>query len=431
MEQKEDGRETIGQPDLREPSAEESVVIPAVEAPSSVWCLRSLNKRGIHTIAAGENASSPAFASRYCSESIQIPGPTTDLVAYKNALATLARRSDVRAIIPLREPDVYVLSKYSDEFQDQVVPLWPSFDSLECVHDRVKLVEAAKRAGVSVPETRLLDEVNQWDRNLIIKARYALVTNQYVSAADTDGIFDAGPTRYLRPGSEPDTEHISTEMGHVPIVQEYVPGTEYTFRGLWDHGKPIVTLGKRLVRGMKYPRGPSVSHEAVDHPELEAAANAILEELDWHGLASVGFMKDAKTGEYKLLEVNPRFWASLPSDIHAGADQPYYYWLHAVGETDRIDPSFEAGVMSHRLRGLASHLHSVAREEYPLVERPSLPGTVWEIARDIYRHPHFDLLSVDDPGPFIQDVWNSVGDIDLPDIRTETLLSEPTRDVDD
>ncbi|MFC7137808.1 hypothetical protein ACFQRB_20210 [Halobaculum litoreum] len=76
-------------------------------------------------------------------------------------------------------------------------------------------------------------------------------------------------------------------------------------------------------------------------------------------------MKDDATGEYKLLEINPRFWASLPSDIHAGADIPYHYWLHATGRTDEIDPSFEPGVMSHRLRGLVSHVYSVAFEEYP------------------------------------------------------------------
>ncbi|MFC7138169.1 hypothetical protein ACFQRB_20215 [Halobaculum litoreum] len=243
-----------------------------------MWCLRSLRKRGIHTVVVGENPSSPAFVSRYCSESIRVPGPSSDLMAYKDALVDAARRPDARAILPIREPDAYVLSKYADEFRDHVVPLWPSFDALERVHDRVELFEAADRAGVDVPETHLLDEVDSWDRNQIVKARYAMVTNEYVSAAGTDGILDAGPTRYLRPGSEPDADGMIAEMGHVPIAQEYVRGTEYTFRGLWDHGEPVVTLGKRLVRGMKYPRGPSVTHEAVDDPEMEAAANALLEE---------------------------------------------------------------------------------------------------------------------------------------------------------
>lgn len=416
---------------LREPSRDEAAVVPAVGAPSSVWCLRSLHEQGIHTIAVGEDATSPAFASRYCSESIQVPGPDDDLLAYKDALVSIASRPEVRAILPLREPDVYVLSKYDDEFRDHVTPFWPSFETLERVHDRVELVEAAKTAGVSVPETRLLDEEDRWDRNLIVKARYAMITGHYVSGAETSGLIDAGPTRYLRPGSEPDIDRISTEMGHVPIVQEYVAGTEYTFRGLWDHGTPIATTGKRLVRGMKYPRGPSVTHEAVDDPRLEAAANALLEELDWHGLASVGFIKDDDTGEFKLLEINPRFWASLPMDIHAGVDYPYYYWLRAVGETDRINPSYEPGVMSHRLAGLAVHLHSVAREEYPLVERPSLAGTIWEIARDIYRHPRFDLLSVDDSGPFIRDVRNRVIKTGLPGGRTRTLLPGPVHETDE
>lgn len=389
-------------------SVEESVLVPAVTAPSSVWCLRSLGRRDVHTIAAGHRATAPAFASKYCDESVVVPSPTDDLLAYKDSLLSIAERPDVRAITPMRESDVYVLSKYREEFADHVATPWPTFETLRMAHDRERLFETAADADVPMPETWPLDEVPDWDRDLIVKARYAILADAYLPELSPREVLDPGKTRYLESGAEPDIERIRSEMHHVPIVQEYVAGTEYTFRALYDHGEPVVTSQKRLLRGMKYPRGPSIYHEAVDIPELAAVGRRLLDRLDWHGLASVGFLRDRHTGEFKLLEINPRFWSSLPCDHHAGADYPYYYWQLANGEADDIDVTYSPGSRSHLLRGELVHLHSVLFEEYPLVEKPRFGDTVVDVLSSLVRHPRFDYLSLDDPGPFLRDTRNTI-----------------------
>ena len=323
-----------------------SVVVPAVGAASSVTCLRSLGRRGVHTIAVSENPDAPAFRSRYCDESIGVPSSAEDLFAYKEALLEVARREDVRTIVPVREPDIYVLSRYREDFAEHVAPLWPAFEVLREAHDRVRLVAAAAEAGVTIPETELLSEVEDWDRKLIAKSRYALVTDEQAGRkpavgdgsgpvdgqARTEereaefspgGFADVGKTRYIEPGIEPDRERITATMYHDPIVQEYIPGTEYTFRALYDEGEPVATCQKRATRGYKYARGPSVYHEATAIPELTEAGLSLLDQLEWHGVASVGFIRDERTGEFTLLEINSRFWSSLPSDLPAGVDFPY------------------------------------------------------------------------------------------------------------
>jgi len=159
---------------------------------------------------------------------------------------------------------------------------------------------------------------------------------------------------------------------------------------------------------MKYPRGPSVYHEAVDIPALERAGLAILDELDWHGPASVGFIRDSETGTFKLLEINPRFWASLPCDIHAGVDYPHHYWQLANGATGPFDPTYRPGTASHFLRGELVHLHSVLTEEYAFVSRPPVGETVSGMASSLLEQPNFDVLSLDDPRPFLRDTLNTV-----------------------
>lgn len=390
-----------------------SVVVPAIGAPSSVAVLRSLGGDGVHTIAVSEGETPPAFWSRYCDERLAVPDPSADLAGYRDALLSLARRDDVAAITPMREADVYTLARNRDAFAEHIRPVWPTFEQLETVHDRELLLEAAERADVPVPATTPLDEVDDWNARRIVKARYAVLTAEYLDSVPANRCVHPPKTMYLEPGVEPDLESIVEEMGHVPIAQAYVDGTEFCLRALCRDGEPVATSQKRLVRGYKYPRGPSICHEAVDIPRLEELGLALLEELEWDGVASVGFIRD-DAGTFRLLEINPRFWSNLSMDVHAGVDYPAYYWRLARGDPVDVSPVYRPGVATHLLRGELAHLHSVLFEDYPFVERPSSAGTVRDIVTSLYEHPTFDLLSADDPGPFVRDVLNVTGGL-LPD----------------
>lgn len=388
-----------------------AVVVPAVGTPSSVAVLRSLAPRGIHTVAASARDHPPAFSSRHCDETVSVPDPTADLAAYADALLALARRDDVRTVVPMREADVRVLAARREAFGAHVATPWPTDEDLAVAQDRLKLFAAAERAGVPAPETALLSEVEDWDRELIVKSRYAILTAEEADGADTDGTRSPAKTVFLEAGERPDAADIRRRMHHDPIVQEFVGGPEYTYRGVFDNGDPVSTALKRLVRGYKYPRGPSIYHEAAEVPELEAHAQALLEELDWHGLASVGFRQDPATGAYKLMEINPRFWASLPMDVHAGVDQPYHYWRLAMGcPGTPAEAEYRPGTASHLLRGELVHLYSVLFETYPLADRPSPAGTLRNILASVVTQPHFDLLSATDPGPFVRDTLQALVD---------------------
>jgi len=79
-----------------------------------------------------------------------------------------------------------------------------------------------------------------------------------------------------------------------------------------------------------------------------------------------------------------------------------------MDRADEIDPDYEIGVGSHLLHGEVGYLLSILIDDSPLVQRPSLAGTAWEIAASCLSEPHFDYLNLDDPGPFLQGLRNKV-----------------------
>ncbi|MHB9286501.1 carboxylate--amine ligase [Halobacteriales archaeon Cl-PHB] len=394
-----------------EATAGRGVVVPALWAASSVAVLRSLGGRGVPTIAVSEHDAPPGFSSKYTDETRTVPDPAADLERYALALRNLAMRDDVSTIVPVREPDVYVLARAREEFADHVGTPWPPLETLRSVQDRARLFAAADRADVDYPDTELYDDWADWDAEAIVKPRYTFHAAEYDDRfAESQSHHNS--TQYVPPGEQPDRADLVDEMGHVPLVQEYVPNTdEYAFFALYDEGEAVATFQHRQRRGYKYVGGPSSFRESVDIPELGAAGRRLLDELDWHGLAMVEFLRDPTTGEFKLMEVNPRFWTSLPFTVQAGVDFPYYYWLLANDRADEIVSSYDVGVAGHLIRGELLYLHSILFEDYPLVERPSLPSALVEIGLSVARHPRFDYLSRDDPGPFLQDFRNVFGQL--------------------
>ena len=399
--------------------AGDGVVVPAISHPSSLACVRSLSRRGIETTLVSEESSAEAFRSRYCDESVVVPSPGRNAAAYKDALLDLARRPTVRTVLPVREKDVYLLAKYRDEFAEWVGTPWPDFETLRTVQDRLRLYDAASEVGVATPETHLLSDCTDWSRPWILKGRYSVLPTDRDTRGDgrdahgesgshargdeesVHGLTRPPTTRYLPAGERPDTDRAVAEMAHEPIVQAFLPATdEYGFFALYDEGERVASFQHRQIRGVHYSGGASAYRESVEIPELERLGTRLLDHLDWHGAAMVEFLRDPETGEFSLMEVNPRFWSSLPFTVQAGADFPYYAWLLANGATDRIDCDYEVGAAGHLLSGEASHLLSLLADDTALVERPSFAGTAADVATSLVRHPQFDYLDATDPLPF-------------------------------
>jgi predicted ATP-grasp superfamily ATP-dependent carboligase len=382
----------------------ESVVVPNVPVPSTDACLRSLSPLGVRTVVVSEDPRASSFRSVHCDEAVLVPDPTADLDGYAEALLALARREDVRAIIPVREEDAFVLSKHRARFAKYVSTPWPTLETLERVHDRVRLAEAAESAGVPAPKTVPLEAAEGWTSRSIVKSRYNLVVGEYVDTVPPGAVRGSKAIEHVTPGERPDVEALREEFGHDPIVQAFVPiEEEYMFGALCDHGEPVATVQHKQKRGASYVGGGGVYRESTDVPELEDVATALLRELDWHGLACIEYMRHPETGAFYLTEINPRMWTSLAANVRMGADFPRSYWQLATDSADEIESGYDLDVGCHYLKGELMYVLNLFRDESTLVNRPPIARTLAEIIDSCYRQPNFDVLAADDVWPFLQD----------------------------
>lgn len=384
-----------------------AVVVPAIDVPSCVTTIRSLGRRDLSVIGVAAAETAPGCASRYCDESVVAPAPETDIAGYRERLLELAARPSVRAIVPMSEPDVYALSTQRAAFADHLTPLWPPIETLQTAHDRCELIGAAQRADVAVPDSQLLGMVDDWESDQIIKARFSLLGDEYVESWSNAGVVEPDSTLELPAGDKPDIEALLAEMAHEPLVQEFIPGTEYSLWALYDDGEAVATCQKRQSRAWSYSGGTSICRETTRIPALETAGRALLDELEWHGLAAIQFIRDARTGEFVLLELNPRMWISVSCAVRAGVDFPYYFWQRALDEPVSPTINYEPGVETHLLRGELSYLLSLLGEE-SLRDKPPIYRALIDVASSVGKPAGVDYFSRDDPRPYVRSLANSL-----------------------
>ena len=122
-------------------------------------------------------------------------------------------------------------------------------------------------------------------------------------------------------------------------------------------GEPLLLFQHRRIREYPISGGVSTCCESMPlDPKLRDWSVALLKAMNWDGVAMVEFRYDEASGRAVLLEVNGRFWGSLPLAVHAGCDFPYEFYRSSVGRTalrrpPRIEPVSSAAFWPRKPSG--------------------------------------------------------------------------------
>jgi protein-tyrosine-phosphatase len=141
--------------------------------------------------------------------------------------------------------------------------------------------------------------------------------------------------------------------------------------------------------------------EAVD-PKLLDYSTRLLRALEWDGVAMVEFRHDAVTGETALMEVNGRFWGSLPLNEAAGVDFPVYAWQLSQGIAPAPPSSYPIGLRVRWTAGAlerAGHVFAEAPED-----RISMRDAMHQLLADFAPGTKSAMWSWSDPIPAVQEV---------------------------
>jgi predicted ATP-grasp superfamily ATP-dependent carboligase len=290
----------------------------------AVACVRSLARKGHKVMVGNTTGWSKAGWSRGCAGTFVYPSPRdgTCLIA---SLVEMVRREPGTLILPMSDATTLMISANRDALLEAGAKLvMPAHEEVLRAADKSYTTKLAQSLGIAVPRSCVISSIAE-AREQAASLPYPMVLKPRSSeeAGSSGATQSTGRPLYARTAAEfqPAYEELSKRASSV-LVQEFIQGGGTGYFALMKNGELRVEFAHRRIRDV-HPTGSgsAVRASVKPDPKVRDASLAILKALNWHGVAMVEF-RQRPNGEFVFLEVNGRFWNSLPLACYAGANFP-------------------------------------------------------------------------------------------------------------
>jgi predicted ATP-grasp superfamily ATP-dependent carboligase len=344
-------------------------VLPALvthaHSRAAVAGIRDLGAAGVRVGAVASRRSAAGLWSRHTAVRAVGPG-SDDPDAWRECIAHLAGRHGPLVVYPGQEEGIAPL--VHPPLPDRVVLPYPGIDAVEAVRDKRRLAALSREAGIASPA-------------VLGEGAASAVAASPPSAPcvlKSTGLSDALPGA-LMCGSD---DELLRELEALPenepvIVQERAQGPLVAVTVVLDRdGTLVARFQQSALRLWPTTAGASsLGRSVAPDPGLIERVAALLRSAGYWGLAQVQLVGTARGPA--AIDVNPRFYGSLPLARAAGVNLPLAWHQVAIGERPRPQLDYRVGVTYRWLEGELTAAWNGERSR--LRSRPPGPraGAMW------------------------------------------------------
>ncbi|MBA4250559.1 MAG: biotin carboxylase [Chlorobiaceae bacterium] len=274
------------------------------------------------------------YIEKLTSKSYLIPYPSSGLEYFLERLLAIHKIEKLDFIIPTLDSELYAFIKIQDKLLEAGIKLFlPTFEQLE-IRSKDKLFNFCTKQGIKVPKNILATNISNL-HSIQNNFSYPVVLKGIFYEAYIVNNFDEAVVAFNK---------LKQKWGFPIIVQEYIKGDEFNVVGLGDGtGK---TIGAVVMRKLYITdKGKGWSGVTILDKTLLGVSNKFILTSKWKSGLELEFIKSAATGEYFLLEINPRFPAWVYLAPNAGQNLPWALVKLGMDEKVTSFSNYEIGKM--------------------------------------------------------------------------------------
>lgn len=380
-----------------------------IETPIGVTILRELGEHGVPVHGIGRTGDAIGRASRYCTGfSVRPEGAIADWLPH------LISQTGAKALFAVSEGDLVALAGLPARINECII-LTPRAGPLAIVLDKRETLARAARFGIETPiswqpvagedmllraQTLTYPVIAKWADPPAVAGRLAALGLPLVKAEylhDPDALA-ALISRYA-------------PLGAWPLIQSYCPGYGLCQMIHMAGGDAVLRFQHRRLHEMPPEGGVSTlcaGEPLGRHGTQMAKSEALLASIGWEGPAMVEYRHDPGSGAYWLMEINGRFWGSLPLASQSGAEFAWESYRRAIlGQSEAVQPALKmrrARYMIPETRRLIQILFRRADIADPLFTPTPLADLRRYIGGFFDSGTGYYLFRWSDPGPFFSDL---------------------------
>ncbi len=291
------------------------ILVTSASWKAALTVLESLGKQG-HTISLiDSDPYSAGFYSKYCYEGLVSPDER-DKERYITYILNIIKTNPYNLLIPISDLTTEYFSERREEITKYVKMLLPPKELIDLARNKDKTYRFALDHDIVIPATYFPSSLAEVT-NLAQKDIFPCIVKK------AKGTANKGNT-YIRHKQELIGQYTSLDSNDErPVIQEFVDGDIYGFAAVCQEGEIIDCFMFRANQEYALAGTAPYSHSVWEEKFFEVAKRAV-KILNWTGVIDLDYIKD-KNGEYRLLEINPRFSGTSYFAYKCGVDLPVRY----------------------------------------------------------------------------------------------------------
>jgi len=359
--------------------------------------VRSLGRRGYEVHAAPLDFSSPALTSRYISATHRVPRYAVSPEAWLAAVQRLIVTHGYALIVPCGDHHLLPLVAHRAALDAALAV--PNQAALDVLFDKVKTRALAQHCGVPVAVGGAVSAARAAELGL----PFALKPRASVTLGD---VANRRTVKIIDSAQQVDAALDAAQPADEYFIEAFFAGEGVGVSVLADQGRIVEAFQHRRLAETSESGGSSRRiSEALDR-EMGRAVTALCAAVALHGVAMFEFRHSPVTRAFVLLEVNARFWGSLPLAVASGVDFPADLADLLIGARAGAQPDYRLGVKRNHLS--AEYYRVILNSE----AAPSTAGRALRLAGGLARltceiaiaPSHFDSYAADDRAPWRAEV---------------------------
>lgn len=385
------------------------VLVLGHHTPSFLSVIRSLGRGGVQIHVAWYKVDSIAIYSKYVFKAHNLPPYSMNSNDWKAALINLMKKECFDLVIPCHDEMLFPLQQHKDELCKYGSIYVINDESFDILFDKIKTNMLARALNVNVPEETVVSDIKNVHEPLL-RFNFPMVLKPNMSYRDAD------PSLRNRVEIVSDQEEYYKHMDRMlkystVAVQKYFRGRGVGVNLLMKEGVPLMEFQQERLHEPLRGGAGTYRKSAKVSPGLLEASVKILSSLKYTGVAMVEFKVNQDTNEWVLMEVNARFWGSLPLAIASGADFPFaLYEMLTQGRTS-FKKDYRVGIYSRMLPSdIAWQIRNIKADRSDptlLTVSPFKVISEW-VVNTITLKERIDTLAFDDMLPFYKELAQSV-----------------------
>ncbi len=284
--------------------------------------MRDIGSHGGKVIGLGYSATALASTSKYCTAHyLRAQGER----AVVHQVIELARTYGASMLIAMSEPDIALFNRHREQLSKHIRLLFPEADTINQIFDTKNALKQAASVGIQTPKTVSISNMENIE-SVLGDVTYPVVLKWADPNAVASRLHKVG-LKVIKAEYAKSFDELIGKLGKYstlnifPMIQEYCKGEGLGHMFLMYEGQALLEFQHHRIHEWEPEGGVSslcMSVPLNEHVRAREKSRVLLEKLNWTGVAMVEYRYDVSSGTYLFMEVNGRFWGSLPLAIAAG-----------------------------------------------------------------------------------------------------------------